>query len=95
MTGQEQGQKNTNHTAILENRKTLLLTGITEVDSFDEHSVSLYTQLGELLIRGNDLRVNALNVETGDLSVEGDIWALCYGEKDKKKPLSFLGKLFR
>lgn len=91
----EQTQMRTNHTAILENRKTLLLTGITEVDSFDERTVSLYSQLGELIIRGNNLRVNALNVETGDLSVEGDIWAICYGEKDKKKPLSFLGKLFR
>lgn len=91
----EQTQARVNHTAVLENRKTLFLTGITEVDSFDEHTVSLYSRLGELIIRGNDLRVNALNVETGDLSVEGDIWAICYGEKDKKKPLSLIGKLFR
>lgn len=86
---------NGGHSAILENRKKLLLTGVTEVDSFDERTVFLYTQLGELTIRGRELRVNGLNVETGDLSVEGDIWALSYGEKDKRAPLSLLGKLFR
>ena len=85
----------TNHNAILENRKNLLLTGVTDVESFDERTVSLYTQLGELTVQGRQLHVNGMNLETGEVTSEGDVWALCYGERDKRGPLSLLGKLFR
>ncbi|WP_303160767.1 sporulation protein YabP [Ruminococcus champanellensis] len=85
----------TNHNAILENRKNLLLTGVTDVESFDERTVSLYTQLGELTVQGRQLHVNGMNLETGEVTIEGDVWALCYGERDKRGPLSLLGKLFR
>ena len=55
----------------------------------------LFTQLGELTIKGKDLHINEISVESGDVSVEGDIWALVYGEKDRKKKLSAIGKIFR
>ncbi len=83
------------HNIIMENRTTLTLSGVTDVDSFDERCITLYTQLGELVIRGRDLHINAMSVETGDMSIDGDIWALCYGDKDKRNSSSFLGKLFR
>ncbi len=84
-----------NHNLILENRKNLVLTGVTDVDSFDESAILLYTQLGELVIRGKNLHINVMNVETGDLSVEGDISALVYGDKDIRKKPSVLAKLFK
>lgn len=84
-----------NHNLILENRKNLVLTGVTDVDSFDESAILLYTQLGELVIRGKNLHINVMNVETGDLSVEGDISALVYGDKDTRKKTSVLAKLFK
>lgn len=83
------------HNIIMENRSTLTLSGVTDVDSFDERCITLYTQLGELVIRGRELHINAMSVETGDMSIEGDIWSLCYGDKDKKSAASFLGRLFR
>ncbi len=83
------------HNVTLENRNTLLLTGVTDVDTFDERTIILYTQLGELTIQGKDLHINSMSVETGDLSVEGDIWALTYGDKDKRKAASLLSKLFK
>lgn len=73
------------HNAILENRQRLQLSGVTDVDSFDEDEIRLFTQLGELTIKGKDLHINEISVESGDVSVEGDIWALVYGEKDRKK----------
>ena len=76
------------HNAILENRQRLQLSGVTDVDSFDEDEIRLFTQLGELTIKGKDLHINEISVESGDVSVEGDIWALVYGEKDRKKKLS-------
>jgi sporulation protein YabP len=83
------------HNLVLENRNILSLTGVTDVDNFDERSITLYTQLGELVIQGKDLRINSMSVETGDLSVEGDIWSLVYGDKDRKKSPTFFSKLFR
>ena len=65
-----------------------------DVDSFDDE-IRLFTQLGELTIKGKDLHINEISVESGDVSVEGDIWALVYGEKDRKKKLSAIGKIFR
>lgn len=84
-----------NHNIILENRRSLSISGITDVDSFDEKEISLYTQMGELSIKGRELHIDAMSVETGDMTITGDIWALIYGDKDKKSPVSALGKLFR
>ncbi|MBR6873233.1 MAG: sporulation protein YabP [Ruminococcus sp.] len=83
------------HDLILENRSRLELTGITDVDRFDEQEIALFTQLGELTIRGKGLHINEMSVGSGKLSVEGDITALIYGEKDRKKKLSLLGKLVK
>lgn len=91
----EEKKQRTIHNVIMENRKTLTISGVTDVDSFDERCISLYTQMGELVIKGRELHINSVSVETGDMSIEGDIWALCYGDKDKSGALSFLGKLFR
>jgi len=84
-----------NHNMILENRKSLSISGITDVDSFDEKAICLYTQLGELTIQGKELHIDSMSVETGDMTVTGDIWAIIYGDKDRHGPLSAIGRLFR
>lgn len=91
MTEIQQGK----HNLILENRSRLVLSGVTDVDSFNEEEIRLFTQLGELCIRGKNLHINEMSVENGDISVEGDIWSLCYGDKNRKKKLSAIGKLFK
>ena len=94
MTNDEKNQR-TVHIVIMENRKSLTISGVTDVDSFDERCISLYTQMGELVIRGRELHINSMSVETGDMTIDGDIWALNYGDKDKRGTVSMLGKLFR
>lgn len=94
MTNDEKNQR-TVHNVIMENRKSLTISGVTDVDSFDERCISLYTQMGELVIRGRELHINSMSVETGDMTIDGDIWALNYGDKDKRGTVSMLGKLFR
>ena len=84
-----------NHNLILENRKSLSISGITDVDSFDERSVCLYTELGELTIQGRELHIDSMSVESGNMTITGDIWAIVYGDKDRKKRLSFFGKLVK
>jgi sporulation protein YabP len=89
--------KNTkqNHSLILENRKSLSISGITDVDSFDDREICLFTELGELTVQGRELHIDAMSVETGNMTITGDIWALVYGDKDRKGPISALGRLFR
>lgn len=80
---------------IMENRRNLSISGITDVDSFDEKMITLYTQRGELTIKGKDLHIDSMSVETGDMAVTGEICALIYGDGDRKKSVSAIGKLFR
>lgn len=75
------------HNAILENRQRLQLSGVTDVDSFDEDEIRLFTQLGELTIKGKDLHINEISVESGDVSVEG-ISGLWFMEKRTERKSS-------
>ncbi len=88
-------QDNTPHTLILENRKNLSLSGVTDVDSFDEREICLFTKLGEMTITGKDLHINAVSIENGSMTIEGDIWSVQYGDRDRQTPLTLLGRLFR
>ncbi len=83
------------HNIIMEGRKKLTVSGVTDVDRFDENTVLLYTNMGELTVKGNDLHVNELSVTNGEMNIEGEIDAVIYGDKDRQSPLSLLGKLFR
>ncbi len=90
-----QNQVQKPHNLILENRKNLSISGVTDVDNFDEKNIVLYTQMGEMTVHGKNLHVNSMSVETGEMTIDGDIWAITYGDKDKRGTLSFFGKLFR
>ncbi len=81
------------HQLILQERQQAELTGVSDVDSFDETAVIAYTSLGELIIRGTGLHIKRLDLECGVLSVEGNIRALEY--TDNRKNGGFFGRLFR
>ena len=83
------------HSIIAENGRKLSISGVTDIDSFDENTVLLYTTMGELTIKGSDLHVNDLSVTNGEMNIEGEIDAVIYGDKDLRSPLSFIGRLFR
>lgn len=83
------------HSIIAENRRKLSISGVTDIDCFDENTVLLYTTMGELTIKGSDLHVNDLSVANGEMNIEGEIDAIIYGDKDLRSPLSFIGRLFR
>ena len=91
----QENSTSTPQTLILENRRTLSITGITDIDRFDEREIVLYTKLGELTVTGRELHINSISIEKGELSVEGDIWGIQYGDQDKQSPASLLGRLFR
>ena len=68
------------HRLVLEERGKLIMTGVTEVVSFEETAVVLRTGLGTLTVHGRELQLKTLSVEGGQVAVEGKISALVYEE---------------
>lgn len=82
---------------ILENREKLSISGVLDVLSFDDQIVILETELGLLTVKGENLRINKLSLDTGEVIVDGEIYSLGYSEKDmdKKSAGGLLGKIFK
>ena len=85
---------NSPHNIIIENRKEISATGVTEIDSFDLNTIIAFTSFGELTILGEDLRIVKFNNDSGDLNVSGTIRAISYSEQNVS-PKNFFGKLFK
>ena len=68
------------HKLQLNERKSLTMTGVTEVVSFDENTVVLQTALGLLIVQGQQLSLQNLSLEGGQVAVEGTVSALSYEE---------------
>ena len=73
------------HKLTLNERKSLTMTGVNEVISFDENTVFLPTTLGKLEIQGENLQLKNLSLEGGQVAVEGDISALYYTQPREKR----------
>ena len=83
------------HNLILDNRKILTLSGISNVDSFDESSVVAYTDIGELSIKGNNLHIAKLNLDTGEMVLDGEIVSMIYSNNQNISSKGILSRLFR
>lgn len=93
----KQMTSNTIQNVILENREKLTISGVLDVLSFDDQIVIVETELGLLTVKGENLRINKLSLDTTEIIVEGTISNLAYSEKtlDKKAGGSFIGKIFK
>jgi len=92
--GKEMDDKNKAmpHHIILEERRRLTVSGVSDVESFNENGVVCRTNRGTLLIKGSNLRVDKLSLEGGDLAVEGAVDSLLY---ENENPTGFFSRLFR
>lgn len=80
------------HKLTLNERSKLVMTGVTEVVSFDETAVVLRTGLGDLVIQGSSLQLKNLSLDGGQVSVEGSISSLVYEEQ--RKAVGWMHRLF-
>ena len=82
---------------ILENREKLSISGVLDVLSFDDQIVILETELGLLTVKGENLRINKLRLDTAELIVDGENYSLGYSEKniEKKNTGGILGRIFK
>lgn len=81
------------------NREVLKANGVIEVESFDEHEIVASSKLGPLVIKGEGLHIVQLNLEEGQLMLEGDISSIQYVEnrkaKYKAKGAGIMNRLFK
>ena len=82
------------HTLLLENRERLSITGVSDVDSFDDSLITAFTKDSRITITGQELHIGRLCTEEGELLVEGRISSLVYRD-DAPKATSFFGWVFR
>ncbi|GGA70954.1 sporulation protein YabP [Ornithinibacillus halotolerans] len=84
------------HQLKLKNRRLLEITGVKEVDSFDNEEFLLETVMGYLIIRGQNLQLKNLDVTEGIVSIKGKIYEVSYvDEHSQEKAKGFFSKLFR
>lgn len=80
---------------VLENRKKLEMTGIDEVDSYDENQIIAITSSSLILIKGSNLQIQKFNNKTKELNIIGKIDEIKYSNGKKRDKKSFIKKLFK
>ncbi|CAI9389698.1 sporulation protein YabP [Niallia sp. Sow4_A1] len=84
------------HDVIMRGRKLLDITGVKQVESFDNEEFILETVMGFLSIRGQNLQMKNLDVEKGIVSIKGKVFDLVYvDEQSGDKAKGFFSKIFR
>ena len=83
------------HSISLQSKSQLIITGVTDVDNFNDKVLLVYTSMGELTVRGRNIRVESFGNENGELVANGDIRALIYGDAGKRSKVGFFRKLIR
>jgi len=93
MYSKQQGQ----HRLVINNREAADITGVLHVESFDDEEVVLQTEQGLLAIRGEELHIKQLNLEKGELSLEGTVLEIAYADdkRFRERGMGFLGRLFK
>lgn len=86
-----------NHGISINERKSIYLTGVLKVDSFDEEEFLLETTMGYLAIKGQNLEIVKLDTKDGIISIKGSFISMSYIEEQKKmnKENNVFSKLFK
>jgi len=81
---------------LLENRQKMNISGVVDIISFNEENVVADTELGILVVRGEGLHINRLNLESSELNIEGEITGFDYDDREtRSKSGGFWSRMFR
>lgn len=84
------------HKVMIDDRKRLTVSAVDDIESFDEEKVVILCDMGTMTVTGSDFKINRLNVEDGQLVIEGEIDEIQYSDRmTEKSGGGFFGKLFR
>ncbi|MTI46490.1 sporulation protein YabP [Sporosalibacterium faouarense] len=91
------GKTSKNQNIILENREKLSISGVEHVDSFNENIIAVQTNRGLATIKGNSLNISKLNLDDGNVIIEGSIDSIIYSDRgsSKSKGNGLLSKMFK
>ena len=76
------------HRVVLEERGSLAVSGVEEVERFDEAEIVMAT------VRGTGLHIEKLSLDGGELKVEGNVDSLTYEDEGNGERTSFFARLF-
>ena len=82
------------HTLNLTGRERAVITGVSDVDCFNEQLVVLLTDAGQMTVTGEGLHVENLNLKDGQLVIEGEIASIEYSGRPRREG-GVLSRLFR
>lgn len=83
------------HHVVIEERKSLTVSGVEDVERFDESTIVLSTSKGAMVVSGENLHIEKLSLDGGDLKVEGDIDSVAYEDDPGGSRGGFLSRLLR
>ncbi|NLP29955.1 MAG: sporulation protein YabP [Clostridiales bacterium] len=83
------------HNLYIEDRKLITISEVTEVDNFDEESILLTVQGSNLLLKGQNLHIQKLDLEEGKAVISGTLNSVNYSEKKNKSEGGFLKKMLK
>ena len=84
-----------NHVVTIDNRQRISITDISEIDSFDEEEIRASLRQGAMVIRGEDLHIQMLDLTEGRAQIAGVINSLMYVKVKEKGERGFLAKLVK
>ena len=86
-----------NHGVSISERKSIIVTGVKKIESFDNEEFFMETTLGFLVIKGEDLEIIKLDTYQGNVSIKGRLDSMAYIESSSKKDKenSIITKLFK
>lgn len=84
-----------NHSLIIENREKVRITSVNKAERFSDTEVLVYTDNGDLLIKGSGLEVESIETLGGDAEIIGHIDSVAYLSEKYHIPDNFLARLFR
>lgn len=91
----EEKRKTGRHTLHMEEREKVRIGGVLEVLSFDEEGVMMETACGLLILKGSGMHIGKLDLDSGDVTVDGMIDSIAYSDGSFAEKHSILGRLFR
>jgi sporulation protein YabP len=83
------------HSLLVEDRNKTIITEVTDVNSFDEETIVLSIQEGGIILKGQDLHMQKLDVEEGKAIITGIVNSVAYTTKTKKSEGGILKKLLK
>lgn len=87
----EQGKQ---HMISLENRQKMILSGVSDVTDFDDRVISMHTEMGSLIVRGEGLHIVKLSVTSGEAEIEGNVCSIAY-TKLRNRNESFFSRILK